>query len=95
MPNISTTESIVLLGKALEQYWYMLAITEGNRAGKSDNKIIKSFMKVTGESSPATTLSLVSVFLNQDSSCYTEIDTATLSTNNKFSFKYLIALHPW
>lgn len=71
----------------------MLAITEGNRAGKSDNKIIKPFMQVTGESSPGTTLFLVSVFLNQDPSCNTEIDTATLSTNNKFSFQYLIKLH--
>lgn len=50
---------------------------------------------MTGESAPATFLFLVSVFLNQDSSCNTDIDTATLSTNNKFSSKYLIKLHPW
>lgn len=47
-------------------------------------------MQVTGESSPTTTLVIVPVSLNQDSSCNTEIDSATLSTNNKFSFKYLI-----
>lgn len=68
----------------------MFAITEGNRVGKSDNTFLKLFMQVTGESSPTTTLVIVPVSLNQDSSCNTEIDSATLSTNNKFSFKYLI-----
>lgn len=52
LTNISATEGTVLLGKPLEQYWKMFAITEGNRIAKSDNKIIKPFMKVTGESSP-------------------------------------------
>lgn len=53
LTNISAIEGTVLLGKPLEQYWKMFAITEGNRVAKSDNKIIKPFMKVTGESSPA------------------------------------------
>lgn len=52
LTNISATEGTVLLGKPLEQYWKMFAITEGNRIAKSDNKIIKPLMKVTGESSP-------------------------------------------